>query len=124
MLKQVYEKQEKTLKESKINVKGIASSLKMDPPESFRLACQNLCKTPNKDEPEVFDSSDEDLFMCLCYDEHFDNQCRIKILKPYVCKFEGTVSFGWIDASGNFVVNQHRPVHPGDHEKVVAFRKL
>ena len=114
----------KCLKDAKINVKGIAHSLKMDMAESFRTACESFCKIQHKREAQVFESGDKHQFLCLCYDDRSDGQCFLKILKPYVSRSGDSALFGWTDGEGSYVSNKHNPIHPDGHEKVVAFRKM
>lgn len=80
------------------------------------------CTKQNSRESDVFDGVNN--YLCVCADSRFPYKLRLASMKPYCCKHEGQVSYGWTsDETGGFIDHKDKPVHV-DPERVIAWKRI
>jgi len=78
------------------------------------------CVLQNEREPAVFDCPQS--YLCLLTSTRFLEQADLRVLFPYINRFEGDLFYGWVDKDGNVSAHCPRSIHMDDL-MVVAWQK-
>jgi len=103
----------------KLAAASISSHLKFDGFETEKFP-ENECTVQNKKDPEVFDA--KTTYLCILPDNH-TNSAYLRLLHPYINKFEGEVLYGWTDDHGNIYDHKEKTIHDDDI-KVESWKKV
>lgn len=101
-------------------VRGMLDGFSVMGTDSFPA---HLCVVPDKQDPDLRLSSDNDYHIVVSVDSRFSCNGRIALMRP--CTYidpEAGLEYGWVDKDGNFLSHGERPAYEPDHAKVVAWK--
>ena len=73
------------------------------------------CVIPDNKERDIYYG--DSFYWCLIKYKK-DEEYIIKLLKPYINKYENDIYYGWVDKHGNTWDNKTKPIHNDDYEVI------